>query len=106
MGFFINQSNEGSDDRGRNVQSAVDYGSFGREEFLLFASGVGFFIAIFSMVIAIIGLQEKVHWAVTVNITIITHFISSAKLTLLAISPAVKSFYCKIYSIYLYKIAF
>ncbi len=68
VGFFISQFDELFDDKGGNGQLALDFGFHGREEFILFGSGVGFFIAILSMVIAISGLQENVHWTVTVCI--------------------------------------
>jgi hypothetical protein len=68
VGFFISQFDELVDNQGGNGQLALDFGFHGREEFLLFGSGVGFFIAILSMLIVISGLQENVHWAVTVRI--------------------------------------
>ncbi len=68
VGFFISQFDEMFDDEGGYGQLFLDVGFHGREEFILFGSGVGFFIAILSMVIAISGLQENVHWAVTVRI--------------------------------------
>jgi hypothetical protein len=66
VGFFIQQFDQYVDDKGGDGQLVLDFGIHGREEFLLFATGVGFFVAIFSMIIAIAGLQEKIHWAVMV----------------------------------------
>ena len=65
VGFYISQLSGFVHDNGGNGALLLDYGTQGRQEFLLFAAGIGIFIAIFSMVIAILGLQEISHWAVT-----------------------------------------
>ena len=66
VGFYISQLSGFVHDNGGNGELLLDYGTQGRQEFLLFAAGIGFFIAIFSMVIAILGLQEISHWAVCI----------------------------------------
>ncbi|XP_028392763.1 uncharacterized protein LOC114517286 [Dendronephthya gigantea] len=43
-----------------------DSGFYGREEFFLFGLGTGFFVAVFSLVIVIAGLQDTVHFAASI----------------------------------------
>ena len=65
VSFFVHesQSSDGSSD-----ELSFDLGIYGRHEFFLFANGVVFFIAIFSMVIAFASHHEKAHWALMVCI--------------------------------------
>ena len=62
MAFFISEAGD--------TDLTLDIGFYGREEFVLFASAVGFFVALFSMIVAILGAQENSHWAATVCIII------------------------------------
>ena len=67
VSFFVHegQSTVGSVNA---YEIAFDLGFYGRHEFFLFATGVVFFIAIFSMVIAFASYHEKARWAVMVCI--------------------------------------
>ena len=57
VAFFISEAGD--------TDLTLDIGFYGREEFVLFASAVGFFVALFSMIVAILGAQENSHWAAT-----------------------------------------
>jgi hypothetical protein len=68
VGYFIDQSDKTFDKTGVFRQLIIDSGFYGREEFFLFATGIGFFIAILSLIIGIASLQDKAHWAASVSL--------------------------------------
>jgi hypothetical protein len=68
VGFFISKFDEMFDKNGGDGDLFLDFGLHGREEFLLFAVAVGFFVAFFSMILAILGLHDNPHWAAVVCI--------------------------------------
>ena len=72
MAFFISKLDEYIDGKGGDSDSVFDIGLYGREEFVLFAAAAGIFVALVSMVIAILGIQENSHWAATVCVIIFT----------------------------------
>ncbi|XP_028392762.1 uncharacterized protein LOC114517284 [Dendronephthya gigantea] len=72
VGYFMDQLDKTiidiSEKSGTNVDigAIFDSGVYGREEFFLFGLGTGFFVALLSLVIAIAGLQDTVHYAASI----------------------------------------
>ena len=63
VGFYVDKSQSLS----KTGSGLIDMGYDGRQEFFLFATVVAFFVAVFSIIIAIIGLHERPTWAVAVS---------------------------------------
>ena len=65
VGYYVDKSTDQSLSKaGRGL---IDMGYYGRQEFFLFATAVAFFVAVFSIIIAITGLHERSTWAAAVS---------------------------------------